>query len=75
MKFLRGLKGNLVIVSSDYHIRRIKKILRREGIRADVLGVSLPKGDESFLKWLPSYGKFYENLKLLNELFGMLFLP
>jgi len=75
VKFLRGLKGNLVIVSSDYHIRRIKKILRREGIRADVLGISLPEGDESFLKWLPSYGKFYENLKLLNEIFGMLFLP
>ena len=75
VKFLKGLRGEILVVSSDYHLKRIRKILRREGLNAKTLGFSLPEGEENLLKWLPSYGKLNENLKLLNEIFGILLLP
>ncbi len=74
VKFARKLDDHILIISSDYHIKRIKRLLSKEGLRASVIGVSLPYGEESLLKWLPSSGKLYENLKFLNELFAILFL-
>ncbi len=73
VKNLLNSTGKLVIVSSDYHVKRIKFLLKKEGLKAYVVGVSLPEREDPFLKFLPTYGKFYENMRYINELMGMLF--
>lgn len=71
-KLVNGGKRNVVIVSSDYHIRRIKTLLRKNDLDASVVGVGFEKYDDPILRWLPSYGSFYENMRYLNEIFGAL---
>ncbi len=76
VKFVKNILNHadkLVIVSSDYHIKRIKFLLKKEGLKAYVVGVSLPEREDPFLKFLPTYGKFYENMRYINELVGILF--
>ncbi len=65
-------KRNLVIVSSDYHIRRIKTLLRKSDLDVSVVGVGFEKYHDPILRWFPSYGAFYENMKYLNEIIGTL---
>lgn len=72
VKKLSRFGDNIVIVSSDYHTKRIGVLLKREGLKAYIIGVSLPEREDPFLKWLPTYGKFYENMRYINELAGMI---
>ncbi len=59
---------NIVIISSDYHTKRIRMLLKRRGLNLSVAGVSVDGFEDPVLKWFPSYEKFYENMKYLNEI-------